>query len=171
MGEPEAVRQAVIEYRDQEDILHDFLDERCLIRKIESIDQSELYKAYKVWCEDNDTYIISKPNFNNRIREKGIISGRRKGNKATWIGIRVLLDDEGVNQVNAVNDFPESFLHEASTGKTLVKTVNLVNPINPDTPKQTCFQCGTDTLVKEKGTGSLKCSKCGRYYTQGKGGK
>ncbi len=100
LGEPEAVKQAVAEYRDQQDILHDFLVECCLFKKSESIDQSELYKAYKAWCEDNDVYVISKPNFSNRIREKGAIAGRRHSNKTTWQGIRCLTDDERVNGGN-----------------------------------------------------------------------
>ena len=138
LGEPEAVKQAVAEYRNQQDILHDFLAERCLFRKSESIDQSELYRAYKKWCEENDTYVISKPNFSNRIREKGAIAGRRHGNRATWIGIRLLTDDEAVNTVNQVNDFSESLLCEASTEKTLHKIVNGVNHVTPvslDNPK------------------------------------
>lgn len=169
--EPEAVKQAVAEYRDQQDILHDFLAECCLFKKSESVDQAELYKAYKTWCETNDAYVISKPNFTHRIREKGAMTGRRHGNKATWQGIRVLTDDERVNGVNQVNDFSQSSLREASTGKTLHKTDNLVNPINPFPDDIGCKNPGCDgdePIIDEK-TGAYKCSKCGRYYLQPKG--
>jgi putative DNA primase/helicase len=131
LGEPETVTRAVAEYRDQQDILHDYLIERCLFARSATIDQRALYADYKKWCEDNDTYVISKPGFSNRIREKGAIAGRRHGNRATWIGIRLLTDDEAVNTVNQVTDFSESFLHEASTGKTLHKIVNPVTPVTP----------------------------------------
>lgn len=172
LGEPEVVKQAVAQYRDQEDILHDFLMERCLLKKSENIDQSELYKAYKVWCEDNDTYVISKPNFYNRIREKGVIAGRRHGNKATWLGIRFLTDEERVNQDSQVNDFSKSFLREASTGKTLHKIVNVVNPSNPTSldnpaddnlppgyPTEYCHACGGGDFWLTDAN-QWMCSKC-----------
>ena len=158
LGEPEAVKQAVAEYRDQQDILHDFLAELCLFQKSESIDQSILYRAYKKWSEDNDTYVITKPNFGNRIREKGAIAGRRHGNKATWQGIRLLTDDETVNGVNRDNDFTESSLHEASTGKTLVKTDNPINHANPDYPDVLCH-CGSSDFWLAS-WGKWVCSRC-----------
>ena len=46
--------------------------------------------------------------------------------------VSVLADDEIVNTVNQVNDFSESLLREAATGKTLHKTVNEINPLNRD---------------------------------------
>jgi len=172
LGEPEAVKQAVAEYRDQQDILHDFLAERCLFRKSESIDQGELYRAYKKWCEDNDTYVISKPNFSNRIREKGVIAGRRHGNRATWVGIRLLTDDEAVNTVNQVNDFSESLLREASTEKTLHKIVNGVNHVTPfslDNPEPgelpDCPACGRNEWTYTP-DGELLCP-CGKSLKGG----
>ena len=166
LGEPEAVKQAVAEYRDQQDTLHDFLTERCFFRKSENIDQSELYRAYKKWCDDNDTYVISKPNFSNRIREKGVVAGRRHGNRATWVGIRLLADDEAVTTANQVNTFSESLLREVSTGKTLHKIVNDVNHITPFNHDNTesgelsdCPSCGRNEWTYTQ-DGELLCS-CG----------
>jgi len=52
LGEPEAVRQAVAEYRDQQDILHDYLIERCIFQKDATLDQKTLYADYKQWAEN-----------------------------------------------------------------------------------------------------------------------
>ena len=71
LGEPEAVKQAVAEYRDQQDILHDYLLERCAFQKSATIDQKALYADYKKWAEDNDVYAIGKLTFRIRIQEKG----------------------------------------------------------------------------------------------------
>lgn len=167
LGEPETVTRAVAEYRDQQDILHNFLVERCLFKKSESVDQAELYKTYKAWCEENDTYIISKPNFTNRIQEKGAITGKRGGNKSIWRGIRLLTDDERVIGVTGVIGFPQSFLHEASTGKTLHNIDNSDNPDNPTTPSddtpdyphERCPTCGGDDFWQPNDNRWI-CGRC-----------
>ena len=165
LGEPEIVKQAVAEYRDQQDILHDFLVERCLFKKSERIDQAELYKAYKAWCEENDAYVVSKPYFTHRMREKGAIAGKRGGNKSVWQGIRLLTDAERVTRVTGGIDFPQSFLHEASTGKPLEKINNSDNSTNPTAddvppyPAAPCPKCGSEWAMSPKG--QYICEKCG----------
>lgn len=166
LGEPEAVRMAVVTYRNQQDILFDFLTECCVVNNDECMDQAILYKVYKAWAEENDVHIISKPNFTNRIKEKGIAPGRRGGNKAIWQGIRLLTENESVNQVNAVNDFTESSLYARACEETLVKTLNNDNPINTF-PTNPCLQCGTDEPIIDENM-AYKCRKCGRYYPLGK---
>lgn len=118
LEEPEAVKQAVAEYRDQQEILHDYLIERCLFQKNTTIDQKSLYADYKKWAEDNDVNAIGKLTFRTRILEKGVTADYGNKHIAIWRGIRLRIDsDEDVNSGNSVNDFSESFLREASTGK------------------------------------------------------
>lgn len=159
--EPQAVIDAIAEYQSQQDILHDFLIERCLFKKSESMDQADLYKALKLWCEENDTYFISKPNFANRIREKGALPGRRHGNKATWQGIRLLTDEEGVNGVNRVNGNPRTSIQEDLCKKSQ-KTLTLVNPNNPSIPEyptKPCGACGGGDYWLSKNN-EWRCRKC-----------
>ncbi len=166
LREPEAVKQAVAEYRDQQDILHDYLLERCIFQKSATMDQKALYVDYKNWADENDCFTITKPKFNTRITERGIIPGRRGGNTATWQGIRLLTENDSVNWVNTVNDFPESSLHKASIGKTLVKTINSINSINPDNqssepkkPSRPCFACqGNDYYLTKDN--KWRCKTC-----------
>ncbi len=140
LGEPEAVKQAVAEYRDQQDILHDYLIERCIFQRSATIDQKTLYADYKKWAEDNDVNAIGKLTFRSRIQEKSVIADYGNRHIAIWRGIRLRTESDGdvVNCVNSVNDFSESLLREASTEKTLPKTVNKINTITtgdlPDCP-------------------------------------
>ena len=170
LGEPEAVKQAVAEYRDQQDILHDYLMERCLFKKNDSMEQKSLYADYKKWAEDNDVNAIGKLNFRARIQEKGAISDYGNKHVAVWRGIRLLTSEDNVNSVNSVTENPQSLLRKASTGETLQKTVNKINTINTY-PEKPCIQCGTDEPVIDEKTGAYKCSKCQRFYPQPKGCK
>ncbi|GAG22346.1 unnamed protein product, partial [marine sediment metagenome] len=125
LGEPEAVKQAVAEYRDQQDILHDYLLERCVFQKSATIDQKALYTDYKKWAEDNDVYAIGKLTFRTRIQEKGASVAVGNRNIKIWRGIQLRThSDDDVTSVTSVADFSESLLREASTEKTLLKTDN-----------------------------------------------
>jgi len=169
LGEPEAVKQAVAEYRDQQDILHNYLIERCIFQKNVTIDQKSLYTDYKQWAEDNDINAIGKLHFRSRIQEKGVIADYGNKHIAIWRGIRLRTDsDDDVNSVNSVNDFSESSLHEASTGKTLVKTVNKIITITPDNPDVSfgelpdCPKCGRNEWTYSP-DGDLVCP-CGNKF-------
>jgi len=135
LGEPEAVKQAVAEYRDQQDVLHNFILERCHLERNAAILTRELWDDYKKWCAETDTYQLGQRKFYDRIREKGVIDERGARNKPVFRGIRLLKPEEdGVTEVTKVTEITESLLHEASTGKTLVKKGNLSNSSNSDKP-------------------------------------
>ena len=167
LAEPEAVRQAVAEYRDQQDILYDFLTERCLFKKSESIDQKALYANYKQWAEENDINAIGKMTFRTRLQEKGALADRGNKHVAIWRGIRLLSEEESVTSVTSVIENHQSFLHEAPTGKTLGKMGNESNKSNiinttddiPEYPHDPCGGCGgSDYWLKDDD--KWLCSKC-----------
>jgi putative DNA primase/helicase len=159
LGEPEVVTQAVAEYRDQQDILHDYQKERCIFARGTTIDQKALYTDYKKWAEDNDVNPIGKGTFRTRMREKGAITDYGNKNIAIWRGIRLRTDsDDNVNSVNSVKVFAESFTHEASTGKTLGKMINTINTINPLHAQKKDATPATNVTEKEP---VFKCYACG----------
>jgi putative DNA primase/helicase len=53
LGEPGAVQDAVAEYRDAEDRLKPFLDERCVLGENERSSRKDLRKSYLDWIETN----------------------------------------------------------------------------------------------------------------------
>jgi putative DNA primase/helicase len=50
---PASISLATEKYRDEEDRILQFLNERCVLRPEASIKASALYEAYKAWCEEN----------------------------------------------------------------------------------------------------------------------
>lgn len=50
---PASICLATEKYRDEEDRILHFLNERCIIRPEVSIKASVLYEVYKAWCEEN----------------------------------------------------------------------------------------------------------------------
>jgi putative DNA primase/helicase len=162
LGEPEAVTKAVAEYRDQQDILHDYLFERCIFQKSATIAQKALYADYKQWAEDNDVNAIGKLTFRTRIQEKGATVATGNRNIKIWRGIRLRTDSDGdVTSGTSVTDFSESLLREASTEKTLLGIGNKSNKNNTGSSGELpdCPVCGRNEWTYTA-DGELKCP-CG----------
>ena len=94
LDEPEDVLKATLDYRQDQDILADFLAGKCQVDKSATIVKKELWEAYKSWCEENDSYRLGQRTFYERIKEKGIIDDRGTANKAIFRGIRFLTPGE-----------------------------------------------------------------------------
>ncbi len=163
--EPVEVKEAVAEYRERQDILHDYLVESCLVKPSETILVADLYKSYKPWCDENDAYCVGKNTFNTRMREKGFQQDRGTGNKLIWRGIRLLTEEEKVTLVTLVTRNPETSHTRARKGASR-KSGNKSNLNNY--PEKPCIQCGADEPVIDEKTGAYQCSKCQRFYPQPK---
>jgi len=125
LGEPTEVIDAIQGYRDDQDILHDFLLECCILNKAEKIGVSELYKSYVNWSKENDTTPLGKKNFGNRLIEKGLKTTPGHANKTMWQGVNL------VNLVNLVNQKTESSQENKGRIETSEKQVNIFNQVNP----------------------------------------
>lgn len=87
LNEPEAVTRATKAYRDDEDLLADFLADMCGLGSELSIDQAAIKKAYLKWCEDNGIKQPMGPKkFGERLIEKNC---RKTGikNVRSWTGV------------------------------------------------------------------------------------
>lgn len=84
---PACVKEATKEYREEMDILSEFLNEKCEVAHNNSVTVKELYEAYGKWCVENQENAVSKLIFNNRLTERGFIKNRGTGNKPVWRGI------------------------------------------------------------------------------------
>jgi putative DNA primase/helicase len=60
LGEPESVRKATENYREDMDILGPFLKEVCLINPLAKVETKVIYEKYKKWCFDNDESMMLK---------------------------------------------------------------------------------------------------------------
>lgn len=163
LSEPNAVLQAVNNYRDKQDLLHDFLSECCVFQKSGVVDQKDLYAAYKQWSEENDNIAMGKLKFRARILEKNCQSDAGNKNIKIWRGIRLKTDqDNQVTPVTSVTDFAQSFFTRGNFTATLPESGNRSNTNNtseastlPDCPK-----CGVwDWVCSPKG--DWICQQCG----------
>ena len=70
LNPPQKVTIATEEYREEMDVLSDFMEELCIIGKSHRIPQKELYLAYVDWCEE----LKQKPQnyrlFNRQLKER-----------------------------------------------------------------------------------------------------
>lgn len=76
---PEEVAKATEEYKDELDIIGDFLD-ACVTseRKLVETNQ-ELYKCYKWWCEKTENRAFSNQAFARSVTERGYTNTKQNG--------------------------------------------------------------------------------------------
>ena len=85
---PDAVAEATEEYREREDWLSNFLNERCEKGPNLRVGAAELYSAYKLWAEQSGEYVRRLNDFNTAMESAGYHQIRPK-NKRTWEGIQL----------------------------------------------------------------------------------
>ena len=90
LEEPEEVVKATLDYRQEQDILADFLTERCQVDKSAVLPKKQLWESYTNWCEASGACRLGQRAFYNSIKERGIGDGRGTGNKCIFRGIRPL---------------------------------------------------------------------------------
>ena len=79
---PKIVLTATDEYREEMDVIGNFLKERCVQEKEVSIRIRELYKAYTDWCDENNEHAVSERFFTMRLKELGFQQSRTA--EARW---------------------------------------------------------------------------------------
>jgi len=92
-NEPKVVTSATSDYRHEEDILGDFIDDCCLLKPTGTVPKHELKDAYDAWCNSTGSQPTSQKVLKARLIERGITEGK-SGGARHWRGI-ALLDAEG----------------------------------------------------------------------------
>ena len=69
---PASVRQSTAEYRDEQDVLGEFIAEELVRDSTERILTSVVYSDYKYWIERNGLRPLAKNTFTRRLAERGI---------------------------------------------------------------------------------------------------
>ncbi len=104
LGEPESVRAATNQYREEMDTLAAFLEDRCVVHPNAVAPATPLYKQYQLWCDDAGEKPETQKMFGMRLRDRGfenkqISRGEHKGLKG-WVGIGIRVDhpdpDDGI---------------------------------------------------------------------------
>ena len=91
LGTPPEVTEATEEYRNEMDLLSDFINDCCSEGPDLNIPSKSLYLAYAKWCEDNGEYQLKQTSFGRKLKEKGFVS-KQQGKKRTryWLGLDLL---------------------------------------------------------------------------------
>ena len=91
IGEPEEVKAATQEYRNEMDVLSQFISDCCVEKASLKTLFKDLYQAYTGWCDSNGEQSLTKRIFGTKLREKGYKPVRiGQGGSRGWIGIGIL---------------------------------------------------------------------------------
>ena len=86
--QPECVRQAIAEYRQQNDWFHNFINDRCEIGGSYAEGAQSMYLNYRAYCDEVGDYKRSAAEFKNEMLKAGY--KWHKSNKgASYYGIRI----------------------------------------------------------------------------------
>ncbi len=93
---PEKVKAATESYRQESDMLGDFLEECCIQDQNSFCYSNELFTRYKQWIYDNDEFqeFKSSRKLLATIKERGFLSKQGKGNKTQIVGLGILQFDQ-----------------------------------------------------------------------------
>ena len=67
-----SVRQSTAEYRDEQDVLGEFIDEELVRDPTERLSTKSVYERYRCWVIDNGYRPLAKNTFTRRLAERGI---------------------------------------------------------------------------------------------------
>lgn len=85
---PEAVQEATEAYREREDWLNNFINERCVREPNARVRASELYAAYREWAGATGDYVRRLNEFTSAMEDAGFRNVKPQ-NKSTWLGLRL----------------------------------------------------------------------------------
>jgi putative DNA primase/helicase len=90
LGVPDEVTSATGDYKAEQDVLGDFLDECCIMTPGASATAAELYENYKTWADKNgEKKPFSQKALGLTLTERGFARTRAHGGKTIWKGIGV----------------------------------------------------------------------------------
>lgn len=92
LGEPEEVRAATDEYKEEMDLLSNFLDECCVVMPVAKVAVNDIHKEYMKWAEENGEYPMKQRAFSNRLQMKGFSKRKSTGNRTFFFGIGLMND-------------------------------------------------------------------------------
>jgi putative DNA primase/helicase len=97
LGEtPQAIQVATAEYRDDSDVLGQFLAERCVVDpykpEMETLGTC-LYVHYNSWCYTNGHKALASNSLATRLKDRGLKKGEGR-KRYTWKGIAILTDND-----------------------------------------------------------------------------
>jgi putative DNA primase/helicase len=82
------IRAEVATYRQDSDVLGEFLADHTAVDSAERIEQSHLFRKFKWWCERNGLRVPSKKSFTQRLAERGFTEAK-SGSNRYYVGLQL----------------------------------------------------------------------------------
>jgi putative DNA primase/helicase len=95
LGECQAVHAATESYREESDVLADFLASECVQAPGVAVLSRDLYQRYEAWCEANGERALTQRNLGRALEERGFLPQRRHGGTRWWAGVGLLTAPTG----------------------------------------------------------------------------
>lgn len=110
LGEPEDVKNATDEYKDEMDLLSSFLDECCVVLPQAKVQVKDLHKRYLEWAEENSEYPLKMRSFSSRLAMRGFSKRKSTGNRSFFFGIGLVEEykDELPKSYPVTHSYPNS---------------------------------------------------------------
>ena len=87
LGEVAKIAQATNEYREESDIIGNFITENCVVAEGQQVSASEILKAIQLWAKDGGMRSIKRTEFIDYMQKRGFKRDRITGGKTCWFGI------------------------------------------------------------------------------------
>lgn len=97
LSEPKVVTDATLEYRQESDVLGEFLKAHAVFGAPERVSRQALREKYEAWCEEAGHRPLGPKKVGQRLKEKGVRSCTvREGTRVKdgWAGMRLKSDYE-----------------------------------------------------------------------------
>jgi putative DNA primase/helicase len=86
---PESVSEATTSYRRDNDLVGQFVEERCELLPAARASSKILYENYSGWCDENGHDPIQKVEFGKTLGRKGFKPKKLGGGAAGWSGLQL----------------------------------------------------------------------------------
>lgn len=87
--EPASSKNAKEEYKEQMDIISQFIKKECILHERDKTDCKVLYQYYKDWAIDNTEFTMKESKFTEELKTKGIVVEKDAFGKRFYKGIRL----------------------------------------------------------------------------------
>jgi putative DNA primase/helicase len=91
LPEPEIIATATNEYRSEQDIIGNFLTEKCVVADWARVRCGQLYTSYKEWCEESNERPMTQTKFGNAMKNERRF-GEKTSNGKWYLGVTLRAD-------------------------------------------------------------------------------
>ncbi|MFH1983189.1 MAG: phage/plasmid primase, P4 family [Pseudomonadota bacterium] len=93
LGTPDEVKAATEDYRNEMDVMSEFIADRCIEGPSHEVRTKDVYEAYVNWCEGNGERPLSKRAMGLKLKERGYMPGKVGQDRSRgWKGLGLQAD-------------------------------------------------------------------------------